>query len=369
MLRGSTLLPLHCFCMHRLAFSVTFLLVGFSSSYAQWVLTQADRTWTAPVTTAKAPITTTDAFFIDDHRIATKICAGQPPCRITLLGASATLTPELTAPAPATGELAQSRGMLHPGAPGQLIDVREIVDEATLQSQGKLPGMPPVLSDDRTLMATGDFTHWCVRAIGLGTPCTSKGRGRLIALSPALIVLGNNFEGNLSLVGPDGAALTELTFPACNRKRNSFFSQDASVTTLGVVVNRCSVFTMYNTQGKALWHQPSNPAGSFAVAASRNGKRLLLVEDRYQVWLGRTITDYLQTLPSMGERGPSEDPNLLLLTVLEGTTGRVCYHREIRFSQGGLAPVADLSPDGRQILIGWQGTLTLNTYPDACTHP
>ncbi len=65
-----------------------------------------------------------------------------PPCQITLLKASANFTPELTAPDPATGSLAQSRGMLHPGAPGLLIDasgprtrhLRRVAPESQFQS-------------------------------------------------------------------------------------------------------------------------------------------------------------------------------------------------------------------------------------------
>jgi hypothetical protein len=43
-LRGSMLLPLHCFRMFRLAFSVVFLFAGLSSSYAQWEIQESHTT-------------------------------------------------------------------------------------------------------------------------------------------------------------------------------------------------------------------------------------------------------------------------------------------------------------------------------------
>ncbi len=350
-----------------------FVASSFLIAATSCVHAQPDRTWSAPSGSGGAPVTA-DAFFLDS-RIVTEVCENKPPCQVTILDLR-DLRPILSVPDASRAQLAGLAGFLHRGPPGFLIEDDQLLSDSSLASAGPLGVRPVLLSRDGTLVGTGEGDRWCIRPAIAGAACTVTGAGRLLGLDPSLLVIsvpgspGVRYGGeSVELHAPGGALIAGLSFPPCHVTESPFYPGKVTVTALGVLVDTCNRFTMFDRNGKVIWHRSSDPGSAHHVLPSRDGKRLLFTEDRHQVWFGRRVKELAQALPSMGERGPDMDSNLLLLRVVDGTNGRVCYRRNVNFTEGAAIPLADLSPDGRQILIGWQGKLTLTPFPDSCAQP
>jgi hypothetical protein len=204
-----------------------------------------------------------------------------------------------------------------------------------------------------------DRNHWAAFRLSPEMPLIREGSGQLLAVSDDVIVVRR--DNTVRVEDHSGRLLGSIPVPP-----KTSGAPIAEVAGPGrLYLDFDNSHRIVDFSGKQIISIPRPPGWGFRHGWSSNGNRMLF--DHYTrtgSLLERTIDRAGSVLVPV-----PEEPNGEAITVIDTTTGSICFRMESHASLFGEAGQihADIAPSGRLVGVATPTTFTVYSLPETCS--